>query len=317
MMYRAVSISLVGLLAGWPSVTAESTSSDATPVASVRRMVVTVDDLPVGPGRLHSMDEQVAITEKLIATLRRHRVPAIGFVNEGKLKVDGQVDPARVGLLERWLDAGFELGNHGFAHRDLHQVTPEVWTRDVLSGERVLRPLLAKRDRVPRYFRHPFLRTGRSLAVRDQTTAFLAEHGYRVAPVTIDNQEWIFGGAYAKADDDARRRYLGEAYVDYMLAMVRYYEAQSVAIVGEEIPQVLLIHAYALNADWLDPVLEGIVARGYRFVPLDEALEHPAYDSKDTYVGRGGITWLHRWAITKGMPVATYAGEPALPDGVE
>lgn len=279
-----------------------------------RLMAVTIDDLPVGPPRAHSIDEQRRITESLIAVLEKHAVPAIGFVNEDKLEVDGAVDPARVALLERWLDAGFELGNHGYSHLDLHRVDRERWQRDVLRGERVLRPLLAKRDRAPRYFRHPFLHTGRSLEIKAGTERFLADHGYRVAPVTIDNQEWIFGGAYAEsADDPDRRERLGEAYVDYMLAMVAYYEQQAEAIVGEAIPQVLLIHAYALNADWLDPLLTGIAARGYRFISLDDALEHPAYGSEDTYVGPGGITWLHRWAITRGLPPSIFATEPSIP----
>ncbi len=40
----------------------------------------------------------------------KQRIPAIGFVNENKLESGGTVDPARVKLLERWLDAGLELG---------------------------------------------------------------------------------------------------------------------------------------------------------------------------------------------------------------
>ncbi len=296
---------------------AEESAAKEEP-APGRRMVVTVDDLPTGPPGWHTPAEKLALTDKLIATLNRHQVPAIGFVNEDKLEVDGVVDRSRVALLEKWLDAGFELGNHGYSHLDLHRVEAKVWSADVLLGERVLRPLLAKTDREPRYFRHPFLHTGRSLEVKKQTTAFLAEHGYRIAPVTIDNQEWIFGRAYHDAGlASARKERIGAAYVDYMLNMVRYYEQQSVAITGEEIPQVLLIHAYSLNADWLDKLLSSIVQRGYRFVELDEALEHPAYQSEDTFTGSGGITWLHRWAITRGMPGATFVGEPELPDWLQ
>ena len=132
--------------------------------------------------------------------------------------------------------------------------------------------------------------------------------------MTIDNQEWIFGGAYARAEDDAEMKRIGEAYVDYMEEMVIYYEEQSRRILGEEIPQVVLIHAYALNADWLDPLLERLARRGRGFVTLSEALEHPAYRSEDTYTGPGGITWLHRWGISRGLSPSTYAGEPDIPD---
>ena len=95
--------------------------------------------------------------------------------------------------------------------------------------------------------------------------------------------------------------------------MRRLRSGSSLAIVGEEIPQTLLIHAYALNADWLDGLLRRLAKRGYRFVSLEEALRHPAYDSPDEFTGSGGITWLHRWAITRGMAATTFAGEPEVP----
>lgn len=304
-MLAVLLIALLGLVE--PETAQEPPSLD-------RRMVVTVDDLPVGPGRMHSTAEQSAITTKLIATLRKHRVPAIGFVNEDKLEVDGKVSPERVAFLKRWLDAGFELGNHGYSHLDLHRVEPKVWEQDILRGERILRPLLAERGQKPIYFRHPFLHTGTSLETKRRTEKFLSDHGYRVAPVTIDNQEWIFGGAYAHARGDAAlQERIGEAYLDYMEAIVEYYEAQSQAITGREIPQILLIHAYALNADWLGQLLDRIEARGYRYLPLEEALQDPVYTSKDEFTGRGGITWLHRWAITRKMAGSTFAGEPDLP----
>lgn len=98
-----------------------------------------------------------------------------------------------------------------------------------------------------------------------------------------------------------------------MEAIVEFFERQSVAIVGEEIPQILLVHAYLLNADWLDRLLERLAARGYRFIPIEEALEHPAYRLDDRFVGPQGLTWLQRWAITRDMPTSTFAGEPIVP----
>ena len=285
------------------------------PAAPDRRMAITVDDLPVAPPSAHTLGERERITPDLLAVLERYRVPAIGFVNEGRLEIEGRVEPRLVALLERWLAAGFELGNHSYDHLDLHRVDAERWMADVARGERVLTDLLATRGARPRFFRHPFLHTGRSLEVKERTEGFLSERGYRVAPVTIDNQEWIFGRAYVDAGGDEKERArIGAAYVDYMEAMTEYYEDQSRVILGEEIPQVLLIHAYALNAAWLDELLERLVDRGYRFVPLEEALEHPAFALPDRYVGPGGITWLHRWAITRGMPGSTFRGEPGLPD---
>lgn len=38
-------------------------------------------------------------------------------MNENKLFRDGELDGAGYRLLERWLQAGMDLGNHTFAHR--------------------------------------------------------------------------------------------------------------------------------------------------------------------------------------------------------
>jgi peptidoglycan/xylan/chitin deacetylase (PgdA/CDA1 family) len=290
-------------------------------VPPARRMAITVDDLPVAPPGAHTTAQQVEITERLLAALADHGAPAIGFVNETKLEEDGEVDARRVALLERWLEAGHELGNHGYAHLDLHRVDADAWLADALRGERVTRPLIEGRGRELRWFRHPFLHTGLSVEVLERTTRALAENGYRVAPVTVDNGEWIYGGAYAQAwkrGDEAAMERLGSDYVRYMLEVVDYYEAQSREIVGELIPQTLLIHAYALNADWLDPLLDALEARGYGWITLEAATMHPAYGRPtDGHTGPGGITWLHRWAITEGRDPAIYRGEPEVPSWVQ
>ena len=183
----------------------------------------------------------------------------------------------------------------------------------MLDGEVVTRPLLESVGRSPRYFRHPYLHTGTSLATRDALQRFLAEHGYRVAPVTIDNQEWIYARAYDHAlyreDAELAGRIAGD-YVAYMDSIFGYYEAQSRALLGYELPQILLLHANRLNADSLDELVAMMRRRGYAFTTLDEALEDPAYALPDEYEGTSGITWLHRWALTQGKRGEFFAGEP-------
>jgi len=46
---------------------------------------------------------------------------------------------------------------------------------------------------------------------------------------------------------------------------------------------------------------------------LEEAVRHPAYRHADAYDGPGGITWLHRWALTEGRRGDFFAGEPTVP----
>ena len=278
----------------------------------IREVAITIDDLP-GVGRAaRDAATLEAATLRLLAALAAHKVPAIGFVNENKL--DG--NPGREAQLRRWLDAGQELGNHAFSHPDLHTTALDAFKEDVLKGERVTRPLMAARGLSLRFFRHPFLHTGRSLDTRGQLEAFLAKHGYRVAPVTIDNDEYIFARAYDRsidAGDEQLTRRIAASYISYMEAKFEFFERNSRDLFNREIPQILLIHANLLNADHFGALASMIEKRGYRFTTLEHALEDPAFKSPDTFVGPGGITWLHRWALTRGMPKEFYGGEPGVP----
>jgi len=299
----------------------ESAAREEAPAAPAarRRVVITIDDLPaVSIDR--STGRAETITRNLLDALRRNRAHAIGFVNEGKLQRGDAPDPARVALLRRWIDDGLELGNHTFSHLDLHRVTLAEYEADLLRGEAITRDLLSRAGTAPRYFRHPYLHTGRDAETRRGLAAFLAEHGYRVAPVTIDNYDYLFAAAFDRADlgdDDAARESIASSYLDYMGRVVAYYEQQSVALFGREIPQVLLLHASALNARAFDSLAGMLRDRGYSFITLDEALADEAYASPDEYYGPAGITWLHRWALTEGRKGSFFAGEPEVPGWIE
>ncbi len=293
----------------------------AAQAPAAREVCVTFDDLPIAGVVSHDVRSSRAITAKLLGAITAHHIPAIGFVNEGKLAEGSGGVPRRdrVELLRMWLDAGLELGNHTYAHIDLNRTPLADFEQDVLRGEAVTRPLLAARGMTLRFFRHPFLHTGRDLDTKRGVESFLAEHGYRVAPVTIDNDEYIFAAAYdlaaARVDRDLMRR-VAAAYVPYMDAKFAFFERNSRDLFGYEMRQVLLVHANPLNADRFGDLAAAIEKRGYRFITLDRALEDHAYRSPDTYTGTGGITWIHRWALTKGMSRAFYAGEPEVPEFV-
>jgi peptidoglycan/xylan/chitin deacetylase (PgdA/CDA1 family) len=286
--------------------------------SSVREVAVTFDDLPgvVAPGE--GTAELSALTKKLVAAITKARIPAVGFVNEGKLGPAGSPDPERVAQLAAWVSAGLELGNHTRSHPDLHRIPLEEFEENIASGEETTRSLLAPRGKSPRYFRHPFLHTGLTLETRRSLEEFLAARGYRVAPVTIDNSEWIFARAYAVArtrGDRALAKKVADAYIPYMEAKTAYFERQSAALFGREIRQILLLHANRLNADRFAELARRLTSRGYAFITLDRALEDPAYTAPDTFTGRGGISWLHRWALSgKG---SVLPDEPAAPRFVQ
>jgi peptidoglycan/xylan/chitin deacetylase (PgdA/CDA1 family) len=284
------------------------TSSGSTQPAG-RAVAFTFDDLPAR-GDLATKQETTA---KLLRTLVAERVPAIGFVNE--INVSGTGDPeAQTALLEAWLDAGFELGNHTYSHAGADSVAFDTYRADVIKGETVTKRLLEARGRRLRFFRHPSLRTGPTAEYKAALDALLAERGYRVAPVTVDNNDFMFGDVYGRArarGDMARMARIAEAYVPYMESVFTHFEHVSRTFLGYEVRQTLLLHANELNADRLGDLIGMLRRRGYRFVDLETALEDPAYRLPDAPVARG-LSWLHRWMLAKGLPMQAEPAEPAF-----
>lgn len=292
-----------------------------------RRMAVTFDDLPWAsldpttplPATGSVPPAIAAAHARLLASLVATKVPAVGFVNAARLGVHGEQQADRVALLQAWLDAGLALGNHTASHVDLHAVGLAAYEQDLLAGDAPLRALLAARGQAPQWFRHPYLRTGRTLAEKAALGQFLADHGYRIAPVTITSSDWIWAAAYRKAlerNDAPLQQKLREAYVPYLLRTVVYFEGRSRALLGHELPQVLLLHANELNADTFDAFAAAVHERGYRFVTLDDALRDPAYARPDAYTGPLGTSWLHRWAMADGKPWTFWDGQPTSPKWV-
>jgi peptidoglycan/xylan/chitin deacetylase (PgdA/CDA1 family) len=290
--------------------------------ATPRAVAVTFDDLPATAAGVVRNDPASleALTRKLLGAVRKHKVPAVGFVNEGSLFVDGErpVDATRrIGLLEMWAEAGLELGNHTYSHADLNKVPLEQFQADVLRGEKVTREVLKKAGRTLRYFRHPFLHTGDELRKRRAFEAFLTTHGYVVAPVTVDTDDFVYAAAYSRAlraGDVAHAARILDDYRRYMNEVFTYFEGVSRRVTGRDISHIVLLHANALNADGFATLADDLVRRGYRFVPIAEALEDPVYTSPDDFVGAPGNSWFNHWAITAGgKPVPT----PAPPSWIK
>ena len=281
-----------------------------------RRVAVTFDDLPVVAVSKNDASTRRMITTGLLQSLTAREIPAIGFVNEGKFTHNGEIDDDQIDLLRLWLLAGLALGNHSFSHTDLHRAALSDFQEDVLRGELVTRSLLAERGLQPEFFRHPYLHTGRDLETKLGFETFLAQHDYRVAPVSIDNSEWIFARAYVlaiEAGDTSLAEQIGIEYVQYMLDIFDFYESQSKILFERNIAQVLLVHANELNSVWFGVFADRLAGKGYEFISLAEALRDPAYESPDTYTGPAGISWLHRWAITRNVDPKTMQGEPETP----
>ena len=285
----------------------QPTTPEGAPHA--RTVAVTFDDLPWARAIAVTPPQAAELTSRLVGRVKDAGVPAVGFVNEAKFAHPST--PAT--LLHVWADAGLELGNHTYSHRSFFTTPLDTFQLEVLRGEEVTRPLMARRGQRLRYFRHPFLNTGPDLATKDAFERFLARNRYRVAPVTVDTEDYRFAVAYdhasARGDSTALRR-IGAEYVRHTDTSFAYYEGLGRSLEGREPAQILLLHANRLNADYFGELVALLRRRGYTFVTLERALRDPAYRQPDRYAGRAGMSWLQRWAITRRV---RFEPEPTVP----
>lgn len=274
------------------------------PAPARRQVAITIDDGPV-VGELENLAHFERVSAGLLGALESEQVPATIFINERQLNVPGQRD-GRAAVLERWLDAGFELANHTYSHPSLNAVALWQFGDDVVRGDVITRALVEARGGRLVWFRYPYLHSGMTAEVHQGVVDFLEQRQYRVAPVTVDYADYTFASAHrnqlrTNMPEVAAR--VKEAYLGQIEVAFDYSEKASVELFGREIPQILLIHCNELNSISLRDSIARIRRRGYQFITLEEAMKDPAYGRPDTFAGQGG-SWLNRTANTLGKKLS-------------
>jgi peptidoglycan/xylan/chitin deacetylase (PgdA/CDA1 family) len=284
-----------------------------TGAARAEGVALTFDDLPT-MALTGDPAYAEATTTRLLAGLRRHHVPAIGFAIGERMVGEGGA--AHASLVKAWLTAGMQIGNHTFAHESLNKTPVAAYIAGVSRTDQILRPMVLAQAGSLRWFRHPFLETGLTLETRRTFEAWLMVHGYRVAPVTMENSDYVFALPYDEAlqrHDAAEAARIRKAYLDYTGTMVAWYRSAAFGLLGRRPDFVFLLHATRLNADSLDDLSRILRRNGLHTVSLDRAMRDPAYRIADTYAGPDGDEWLSRWSRTlkKPLPWDSFREPPA------
>ncbi|MBN9324642.1 MAG: polysaccharide deacetylase family protein, partial [Delftia acidovorans] len=129
----------------------------------------------------------------VIAALKAGGAPAMGFVNGVQL----EREPASAPVLGKWRAAGLTLGNHGWSHANLDQLSDAQFLAELEKNEPILAARMGAADL--RWFRYPFLsEAATDPARRARIRKLLAERGYKVATVTMDFSDWAYNDAYAR-----------------------------------------------------------------------------------------------------------------------
>ena len=278
--------------------------------AQSRTVALTIDDLPfvtassTHPTQPVDAGQAAAANRKLLDALARHHVPVTGFVIQKDVEDLGLASGTQI--LSEWTTRGFDLGNHSYAHPDFNDLTIEQFEDQIIRGETTFVPLMKAAGRKPEFFRFPYNHTGDTKEKQDAMAAFLAQHGYRLAPCTIETSDWMFNMAYGlmlERHDDASASRLQGDYLAFTSAQIDYFGRLNRQVLGYDPPQIMLIHDNQLNADMIEQLLTLFEKKQYRWVTLSEAESDQVYRAPETFITKYGPMWAYRWAKERGVKV--------------
>jgi peptidoglycan/xylan/chitin deacetylase (PgdA/CDA1 family) len=249
-------------------------------------MAVTFDDLPVH-GTLPPGMSRLDIAQSILATLKRTRMPPVyGFINGGR----GEEDPSSLSALQTWRAAWQPLGNHTWAHLDLNKESPEEFGAEVLRNEPLLQGLMGKGDW--HWLRYPYLREGDTVEKRRAVRSWLSAHGYKIAEVSMDFEDYLWNDPYARCVAKHDEVSIQKLHDTYLAVADQYYSLSrqlSQLVFGRDVKYVLLMHVGAFDARMLPELLKLYRAKGVRFISLADAMSDPAYiDDPDIGEPTGG-----------------------------
>jgi peptidoglycan/xylan/chitin deacetylase (PgdA/CDA1 family) len=265
-------------------------------VCAGQKVAITFDDLPLN-GDLPPGVTRVQIARDTLAILSaRHAPPAYGFINAKKL--EGNSDAAEA--LKIWAVAE-PIGNHTYGHINLNTNPAEAFEREIDENEPSLE-LLAGKDGDWHWLRYPFLHEGETVEKRRAVRAYLHAHGYRVAQVTLDWEDYLWNSAYARcaAKNDAQSiAWLKSSYLSIESSYLDLGRDLAKMVYGHDINHVLLLHLGAFSRTILPDALDLMQKKGFTFVTLEEAESDPAYEGDPDVGSKYGGTLLELWIDAK------------------
>jgi len=266
------------------------------PAAYSQEVAITVDDLPAH-GALPPGMTRVDVAKSILGTLRQARAPKVyGFVNAKKL----EQHPEDVEVLKLWRKAGFPLGNHTYGHVSLNESSPAQFDQNVAADEPELKSLMGHQNW--HWFRYPYLWEGDTLEKRHAVRQYLKDHKYHVAQVTLDFEDYLWNGPYARCmakNDSAAIEWLKSSYMSTAAQYIALDQQMAKLVYGRDIRHVLLVHIGGFETVMLPQLLGFMKKQGFRFVTLPEAEKDPAYNIDPDMALKDGGTLLDQMMEAK------------------
>ena len=248
-------------------------------------------------------------TKNVLAILKKRHVPPVyGFINVKKL--EGNADGAEA--LKLWA-AAEPVGNHTYSHMDLEQNPAEAFEREIEENE----PALELLDRDGKdnwhWFRYPYLHEGDTAEKRRTVRTYLKAHGYRIAQVTLDWEDYLWNTAYARCaakNDKKSIEWLRSSYLSTASEFLDLGREQVKLIYGHEISYVLLMHLGSFSSTILPDALDLLKKKGFKLVTLEEAESDAAYEGDPDAGLHDAGTLLDQWMSVKQIKYPPFTQKP-------
>lgn len=284
---------------GW-GVSASGQKPAAPTPGSPLEVAFTFDDLPAH-GPLPPGMARPEPVHSILATLKREKMPPIyGFVNGFRVARY----PYQIHILEAWHAAGEPLGSHTWSHPEFDKLTVPQYEANILRDEPILRRVDPDGDW--HWFRFPYLEEGNTVERREELRAWLAQHGYRIAEVSMDFQDYNWNEPYercAAKHDDSAIHSLHDSYLASADEAIRVYRQIAQTLYHRDVPYVLLLHVGAFDAHMLPDLIALFRSRGFSFVTLPQAMADPIYSFDPKVPSPSGNTFNEMVAQSRNINV--------------
>jgi hypothetical protein len=274
-------------------------------------IALTIDDAPSvsqPSGPAFDAERMDRIREAVLAARIRH---CVAFVIGDRAR-------GHEGCLRRWLDAGFELGNHTEDHLAASAATPARFLASVQACHHLLLQVGAFEAGRRRFFRYPFGDRGSAGADRRAMAAAIVDLGYTPAEVTVDLYDYAYDPPWAQAHG---RRSETTAAVEarWLVAAARSIErsaARGRRLWGSDLIHVAACHFGPVTEHRLGDLARAIGTR-VQWTSLSAASNHTRYQHLVSDLEREGTAselltrGLADRAIRRAVRLAHRFGAPA------
>jgi peptidoglycan-N-acetylglucosamine deacetylase len=272
-----------------------------------QELAITVDDLP-SHGTLPPGVSRSDVARSILKALKDAGAPKVyGFVNAKKL----EQHPEDVEVLKLWRNAGFPLGNHTYAHLNLNASTADAFDQNISADEPELKSLMGRQNW--HWFRYPYLWEGDTLEKRHAVRQYLKDHKYHVAQVTLDFEDYLWNGPFARCaekNDSASIEWLKSSYMATSAEYIALGQSTAKLIYGRDIKHVLLLHIGSFETVMLPQLLESLKRQGFKFITLPDAEKDPAYKSDPDLAMKDGGTLLDQMLEAKHLRQPPHVEKP-------